>query len=95
MITDVVCSNGVVIKCDLTIKPGDVVTGYHKGYWLVDVVTPRAGGTPLIEYTRLDKKGSKSCDASYCRKIDPEELYHEMVAEADKVYAMIMKAQGK
>lgn len=95
MITDIVCSNGVVLKYDPTIKPGDVVTGYHKGFWIVTKVTPRPGNTPHIEYRRIDKKVTNGCDASYCRKIDPEELYHEMVAEADKVYAMIIKAQGK
>ncbi len=95
MITDIVCSNGVVLKYDPTIQVGDIITGYRKGYWKVDLVMPRAGNTPLIYSTRIDKKGKNSCDGSYCRKVDPEELYHEMVAEADKVYAMIMKAQGK
>ena len=95
MITNVVCGSGVVLKCDLSIKPGDVVTGYHKGYWMVDKVIERKGSTPLIHYTRIDKKGSKSCDASYCSKIDPEVLHKEMILEADRVYAMLLRALNK
>lgn len=92
MLTDVVCFNGAIIKCDLTIKPGDVITAYHKGYWKVTKVIPRANSTPTFEYTKIGGKGSKSCDGSWCRKVDPEVLHAEMIAEADRVYAMLKEA---
>lgn len=95
MITDIVCSNGVVLKYDPTIKQGDVVTGYHKGYWKVDVVMPRAGQPPSIYYTKVGGKGSKSCDGSYCRKVIPEVLRAEMINEADRVYAMLKRAENE
>lgn len=95
MMTDVVCSNGVVLKCDLTLTPGDIITAYHKGFWKVTKVTPRKSNTPVVEYTKIGGKGNKSCDGSYCRKVDPEALYREMVAEADRVYAMLMEAMNE
>jgi hypothetical protein len=95
MIAEIICSNGITLKYDPTIKAGDIVTGYHKGYWKVDLVMPRAGSTPLIYYTRIDKKGKKSCDASYCRKIDPVALRDQMVAEAILLCDKLMEAQAK
>lgn len=81
-------------RYDSSIKPGDVITAYHKGYWKVDKVNDRGKhSAPLIEYTRIGKKGKNSCDAGYCTKIDPEVLYHEQVKEAGELRAMLMKAQ--
>lgn len=94
MISDVVCSNGVVLKCDLTIEPGDIITAYHKGFWKVTKVTPRKSNTPVIEYTKIGGKGTKSCDGAYCKKVIPEVLHAEMIAEADRVYEMLKKAES-
>lgn len=95
MIVDFVASNGVILKYDPTIKAGDIITAYHKGYWKVDLVMPRAGSTPSLYYTKVGGKSSKSCDASYCRKVDPEALHKQMIDEADKLYALLMEAQSK
>ncbi|MNV14827.1 hypothetical protein D3C71_1055240 [compost metagenome] len=85
----------MTLKYDPTIQVGDIVTGYHKGYWKVDVVLPRIGTSPLIYYTRIDKEGQKSCDGSYCRKVDPLKLRDQMYDEANKLYDLLMKAQAK
>lgn len=82
----------MVLKYDPTIQPGDIITAYHKGYWKVTKVIPRADNTPTFEYIRIDKKGSKSCDASYCRKVDPNELYQTLVDEAAQLRDMLMIA---
>jgi hypothetical protein len=95
MITDLVCSNGVVLKYDPTIKEGDLITGYHKGFWIVTKVTPRPGNTPHIEYRRIDKKVTNGCDASYCRKVDPEALRREMIDEANKLYDKLMQCRSQ
>lgn len=80
-------------RYDSSIKPGDIITAYHTGYWKVDKVTDRGQySAPLIEYTRIGKKGKKSCDAGYCKKVDPCALYLEQVEEAGKLRDMLMKA---
>lgn len=80
-------------RYDSSIKPGDVITAYHKGYWRVDKVTDRGKhSAPYIEYTRIGKKGKNSCDAGYCSKIDPQALYQSMVDEAEQIRDMLMKA---
>lgn len=71
---------------DKTIKVGDIVTGYYKGYWRVTVIVERPreslNGTiytpaPLIHGELvLDSNGKKakkrreSWDISYSRKVD-------------------------
>lgn len=95
MLTDIVCSGGVVLKYDTSIQAGDIVTGYHKGYWKVIKVVPREGSTPSIYYKKIGTNSAKSCDGSYCRKVDPHVLFDEMVAEAAKIRDMILKAQGE
>ena len=91
MLTEMKFKHGVVLKYDPTIKPGDLITAYHKGFWIVTKVTQRKGSTPYLEYRHINKKVSNGCDSSHCRKVDPETLHKEMVAEADKVRDMLLK----
>lgn len=80
-------------RYDSSIKPGDIITAYHKGYWKVDKVIDRGKYTaPIIEYTRVGKKGKNSCDGGYCKKIDPTALYLEQIKEAGELRDMLMKA---
>lgn len=74
-----------------TFEPGDIVTGYHKGYWKVLNVR---GST--IEYQRIDAKGvvKKSCDGAWCHKIDPETLRTHQINEAHALYDLLKKAQA-
>lgn len=74
------------------IEVGDIVLGYHKGYWKV----LKAGRT--IVYQRVDKPSKnpviKSCDRGWCTKIDPEAQYYKQIAEAYELMDMLMKAKG-
>lgn len=85
------------MKYDTSIQPGDFVFGYHKGYWRVDVINLRPNTSPTIEYTRIDTKKPihKTCDGAWCTKINPEALRDRMIAEAESVYEMFMKAHVK
>lgn len=74
----------------IDIKPGDIVTGYHKGYWKVD---RRVGST--IYYTRIDKNISKSCHRDYCKIVDPDQLFNQMVREATELRDMLMRAKNE
>jgi hypothetical protein len=82
------------------IEVGDIVLGYHKGYWLVLEQTKRLGGnTNLLRYQRVDRVSKtpliKSCDQAWCTKIDPEALYHKQITEAYELMDMLMKAKSK
>lgn len=60
---------------DKTIKPGDLVTAYSKGFHRVTAVKPRPHNTPIIAtvavltsaYKKAPAKKAE-CDAAYCRK---------------------------
>jgi len=73
------------------IEAGDIVTGYHTGYWKVIKSFQNQ-----IEYQRIDvvskKPVIKSCHVNYCTKIDPDALRIEMIAEADRIYDLIKRA---
>lgn len=74
--TTVKYPNGVYITYDETIKVGDLIATYNKGFYKMEKITPRGAGSPLAEYSLFAKedgtlhKGkniSKCCDMSYCR----------------------------
>jgi len=73
--TEEICSNGVKLIWDETLKIGDLITTYHKGYWKLVNITPRKGSPPMFHYTKSFKpdgtpiagKATMECDASYCR----------------------------
>lgn len=71
-------------------EPGDIVTGYHKGYWKVLGMNGH-----IVEYQRIDAKGvvKKSCDGFYCTKINPEDLRTHQINEAHALYDLLMKSQ--
>lgn len=73
------------------IEIGDLVTGYHVGYHKVTDVQ----GT-LISYTRVDgnRKSKNKCSAFYCVKINPDELYDQMVKEAADLREQLLKAMS-
>lgn len=74
--TTITCKNGVILHWDETIKVGDIITTYNKGYWELVAIEPRVGTTPLFHYKKSLKpdgtpttgKAIEKCDASYCRK---------------------------
>ena len=72
-------------------EPGDIVTGYHKGYW--KVLTVKGS---IIEYQRIDAKGviKKSCASAWCKKIVPEDLLTHQLNEAHALYDLLKKAQA-
>lgn len=80
------------------IEVGDIVLGYHKGYWKVLEQTKRPGNTNLLKYQRVDKESKKpvikSCDQSWCTKVDPEALYYKQIKEAFDLMDMLMKSKG-
>lgn len=80
------------------IEVGDIVLGYHKGYWKVLKRTPRPGNSAILEYQRVDKPSKKpvikSCDQSWCTKIDPEAQYYKQIKEAYELMDMLMKAKA-
>lgn len=80
------------------IEVGDIVLGYHKGYWKVLKRTPRPGNSAILVYQRVDKEFKKpvikSCDQSWCTKVDPEALYYKQIKEAFDLMDMLMKAKG-
>lgn len=69
-------SNGVKSIYDETIKVGDLVTAYEKGFHRVTEIKPRRKDTPLIMYVRVfgangkpvSSKQHLGCDAAYVRK---------------------------
>jgi hypothetical protein len=81
------------VEVEDPIGVGDIVLGYHKGYWKV----LKAGR--ILEYQRIDvKPGSKpvikSCDRGWCTKIDPEAQYYKQIKEAFDLMDLLMKAKG-
>lgn len=70
--------NGVTLMYDETLKVGDIITTYHKGYHKLEEIEKRGNATPLFFYSLFakedgsirtqPKKIMKSCDASYCRR---------------------------
>lgn len=72
-------------------EPGDIVTGYHKGYWKVLGMKGH-----IVEYQRIDAKSviKKSCDGGWCNKIDPETLLTHQLNEAHALYDLLKKAQA-
>lgn len=72
-------------------EPGDIVTGYHKGYWKVLGMKGH-----IVEYQRIDAKGivKKSCDGAYCTKIIPEDIRTHQINEAHALYDLLKKAQA-
>lgn len=82
----------IELKYDGSIEPGNVVTGYHKGYHKVLKVTPRNDSAPLIQYANIKNGKVKECDASYCTKVDPETVYRSMIDEAEAVRAQLKRA---
>lgn len=81
-----------------SIEVGDIVLGYHTGYWKVLKRTPRPGNSAILEYQRVDKPSKKpvikSCDQSWCTKVEPETLYQKQIKEAYELMDMLMKAKG-
>ncbi len=74
--TQVNCTNGVVLHYDETIKVGDIISAYQKGFHRVTEIRDRgANATPLIGYETVARENGtlaktssvKHCDASYCR----------------------------
>lgn len=74
---NIVCSNGVELEYDDTLKPGDLITTYYKGYFSFVKFTNRGNkNTPLATFIKVADTNGKSCkskkaqecDASYCRK---------------------------
>lgn len=78
------------------IEVGDIVLGYHKGYWKVLEQTKRPGNTNLLKYQRVDAKKViiKSCDQAWCTKIDPEAQYYKQIKEAFDLMDLLMKAKN-
>ena len=74
-----------------TFEPGDIVTGYHKGYWKVLGMKGH-----IVEYQRIDAKGivKKSYSSAYCTKINPEDLRIHQINEAHALYDLLKKAQA-
>lgn len=78
------------VAYDKTIKVGDIVTAYQKGYWRVDEIEVRSNFNlanktyhpdPLLKLTLLlDSNGKKArarkseCDINWCKKIDMNEV---------------------
>lgn len=81
------CRNGFL-------EIGDICTGYHKGYWKVTGLKERQGSTGIVEYTRIDKKANKSCDAAWCTKIDINQHCRELHEEIDQLHALLTKAKN-
>lgn len=78
---------------DNTIKVGDIVTGYHKGYWRVTSIEDRGSVNPLVTYEKvLDSnrnpcgKTEKQCDMGYCKKMDKSELVKQMSKDSKAFY---------
>lgn len=72
------------------IKPGDIVTGYHKGYHKVDKVA----GTQVY-YTRVDgPKKPNCCHHSYCKIIDPNDEFDRIVKEATELRDLLIAAKS-
>lgn len=96
-------SNGIVLSYDDTIKVGDLVTGYHKGFHEVKEIVHRGPDvTPLIRYIcKFNAKGVKSkgvencCDASYCKKVSNQidNIISEKIKEVER-FQLIKKMYG-
>jgi hypothetical protein len=92
-------TSGYKLQIDNTIKVGDLVTGYHKGFHrVISVGQPYAGASTYLVYYEavLDSKCNpvrsktkRSCDLSYCRKIDKE--YLVKVAESHQTQLTNLK----
>lgn len=70
------CRNGVELEYDETLKQGDLITTYFKGYFSFVKFTNRGNHTtPLASFVRFADTNGKLyktkkvyvCDASYCR----------------------------
>ena len=71
----IVCKNGVKITIDETLKVGDLITAYHKGYHEIVTFEERDDCAPLVHFkTRFKSDGKPAnskrimcCDMGYCR----------------------------
>lgn len=71
----IVCKNGVKIIIDETLKTGDLITAYHKGYHEIVTIEERNDCAPLVYFkTRFKSDGEPTnskkimmCDMGYCR----------------------------
>lgn len=78
----IICSNGVRLTYDETLKCGDIITAYHKGIHQITSIQSRDGQAPLFNYRTImtdsfkktNKKTIKTCDASYCGRVDVMQL---------------------
>jgi hypothetical protein len=79
-------------------KTGDLMTTYHKGYWRLTHIKLRFDSdgkkSPLFTYAKVAdsnfKKcgGARSCDASYCKKVDEkfiDELREDLNLKINKL----------
>ena len=98
--TEVICSNGVKLTWDETLKIGDLITSYHKGYWKLTNITTRKGMPPLFQYTKQFKpdgtpvsgKAIMECDASFCR--NAKTVIAEELTKLTKQIATLNKLQA-
>lgn len=70
--------NGVTLAYDETLKVGDIITAYNKGYHKLEEIKERNDSTPLFFYSLFAKEDGtirtnpkkiiNSCDASHCRR---------------------------
>lgn len=58
-------------------RVGDLITTYHKGYWILEKIESRQYYNPLFYYRKIANENFRfvksniisSCDALYCAKV--------------------------
>jgi len=84
---------------DKTIKVGDVVTGYDKGYFIVTGIVPRKDNNPIVEYIKIANesynfiKSNKvlSCDIYYCKRVEAQVILDKIKALENAAKEFIAK----
>jgi hypothetical protein len=77
MLVTITHSNGYQSLIEDSLKEGDIITGYNKGFYKITEIQPRADNTPLIHFTLFAREDGtlcktknpsiKGCDGAYVR----------------------------
>jgi hypothetical protein len=96
----VVSPNGVSLEWDDTLEVGQLITGYHVGYHILERIEYRNRSTPLFHYVRVDgrNKYRNSCDASFCHRVTIEMIereHQDSINAANRLAETLMGYLGK